>query len=183
MLANLRALFGVMVDIVLLRRGPESLPASPALLFAVVAMSVIASSFIVFVTPVTLAIALLQGLLGAAVMLLWFRMALVLAKKQERFLQTMTAVFGVNVLFVPVMIPLVGAMLPYLEKSDPANPPPAALLIITMMFGFWALWIEMRIVRLAFECPWIGAFLLVIGEFFAAGFVSMLLFGGAPNGA
>ena len=32
MLANLRALFGVVVDIVLLRRGPEDLPASTVLL-------------------------------------------------------------------------------------------------------------------------------------------------------
>ena len=37
MLANLRALFGVVVDIVLLRRGPEHLPASPALLAVTIA--------------------------------------------------------------------------------------------------------------------------------------------------
>jgi len=178
MLANLRALFGAMVDIVLLRRGPEQLPVSSALLYTVVALSIITSCFFVLVTPVTLPLALAQGVVSAAVMLLWFRTALRIANKSERFLQTMTAIFGVNVLFVPVMVPLYGAMLPYIEKANPANPPPAALLIITLMFGLWALWIEMRIVRAAFECPWIGALLIVIGEFFASGLVLMMLFGG-----
>jgi len=39
MLANLRALFGLLVDIVLLRRGPESLPASPSLLVIVIVLN------------------------------------------------------------------------------------------------------------------------------------------------
>jgi hypothetical protein len=182
MLANLRALFGALVDIVLLRRGPEHLPASAALLFAMVALSVICSTFIVIVSPIALLPALLQGAVGAAVMLLWFRTALKLANKAERFLQTATAIFGVNVLFVPVMVPLVGAMLPYLDKPNPNNPPPAALLIITLMFGLWALWVEMRIVRAAFDCAWIAAFLLVVGEFFASMIVLMLLFGGTQPG-
>jgi hypothetical protein len=174
-------MFGVVVDIVLMRRGPEQLPASPALLATVVTLSVIGSTFMAFVSPVSVPVALLQGLVGAAVMLLWFRLALQLAGKAERFLQTMTAVFAVNVLFVPVMVPLVGALLPYLEKPDPKVPVPAALLIITLLVGLWALVVEMRIVRSAFECPWIGAFLLVFGEIIAAGFVSMLLFGETPS--
>ena len=54
MLANLRALFGVFVDIMLLRRGPEHLPASPVLLGIVVAVDVILYSIAdrLFVRPV-----------------------------------------------------------------------------------------------------------------------------------
>jgi len=181
MLANLRALFGVVVDIVLWRRGPEQLPASPALLACVVALSIVGSALMCLVTPTSLASALAQGMVGAGVMLLWFRTALTLAGKRERFLQTATAIFGVNVLFVPAMVPLVGAVMPYMQKADPNVPPPAALLIVTFAIGLWAFLVEMRIVRAAFECAWFAAFLLVIGEILAAGFVGMLLFGEPPS--
>jgi hypothetical protein len=46
MLANLRALFGVIADIVLLRRGPENLPASLPLLVFTVALYAVVASFV-----------------------------------------------------------------------------------------------------------------------------------------
>ena len=182
MLVNLRALFGVVLDIILLRRGPEQLPASSTLLAASVALYVIGYSFFTFVMPLALPVALLQAAVGAAVMLLWFRLALTVAGQPERFLQTLTAIFAVNVLFLPIMVPLLGAVLPYIEKADPNVPIPAALFIVTMIVGIWGLLVEVRIVRTAFECPWIGGFLLVVGEFFASLFVSALLFGAARGG-
>lgn len=183
MLANLRALFSSVVDIILFRRGPENLPASQALLAVLVAVSIVGSVIMSAVASLPTSNALLESVVGSAVMLLWFRVALAVAGKRERFLQTMTAIFGVNILFLPVMVPLLGALLPYLEKSDANTPPPAALFLITLLVGVWAFAVEIRIVRAAFECPWIGAVLLVIGEFFAAGFVAMLLFAPAATGA
>jgi hypothetical protein len=177
MLANLRALFGCVVDIILLRRGPEALPASQGLLVVLVALNVGGSLIMAAATSVPLASALLQILVACAVMLLWFRGALVVAQKRERFVQTMTAMFGVSALFLPVVIPLLRALSPYLEKPDPNVPPPAALALITFFVLIWALVVQVRIVRDAFECPWFGAILLVAGEFIAASFVSMLLFG------
>jgi hypothetical protein len=182
MLVNLRALFGSVVDIILFRRGPENLPASQTLLAIVVALSVLGSTAMSAVSSLPASRALLEGVIGSAVMLAWFRIALALANKRERFLQTVTAIFGVNTLFLPAMVPLFGALLPYLEKADPNSPPPAALLLITLFVGIWALVVEVRIVRAAFECPWIGAILLVVGEFFAAGFVAMALFGNPARG-
>ncbi|HET9863314.1 MAG TPA: hypothetical protein VFP37_07705 [Steroidobacteraceae bacterium] len=182
MLVNLRALFGVVLDIILLRRGPEQLPASPTLLVAAVVLYVAGFSFFVLVLPLTLPAALIQSALGAAVMLLWFRIALAIAGKPERFLQTLTAIFAVNVMFLPILVPLLGAVLPYLEKADPSVPIPAALVIVTMIVGIWGLLVEVHIVRAAFECPWVGGFLLVVGEIFASVFVASLLFGGAHAG-
>jgi hypothetical protein len=182
MLVNLRALFGVVLDIILLRRGPEQLPASATLLAASVLLYVVGFSFFVIVLPLTLPAALMQSAVGAAVMLLWFRLALTIAGKPERFLQTLTAIFAVNVVFLPILVPLVGAVLPYVEKADPKVPVPAALLIVTMIVGIWGLIVEVRIVRMAFDCPWVGGLLLVLGEMFASLFVSALLFGGAQGG-
>jgi hypothetical protein len=115
-------------------------------------------------------------------MLLWYRLALIIAGKPERFLQTLTAIFAVQVLFIPIMVPLFGALLPYVQKADPAVPVPAALFIVTMIVFVWGLLVEVRIVRTAFDCPWIGGFLLVLGEFFAGIFVAALLFGGSQGG-
>jgi hypothetical protein len=183
MLANLRALLGVIVDIILFRRGPEAVPASQVLLALVVAINVAGSVLLGGSTGTSFGEALLQSLLGCTVMLLWFRAALVLARKAERFLQTVTALFAVNAVFLPAMVPMFAALVPYLEKSDPATQPPAALFMLTLIVGFWVLIVQVRIVRAAFECPWIGAILLVVGEVFAAGFVAMLLFGSPEKGA
>src|SRR5262245_46831421 len=98
MLANLRALFGSVIDIILLRRGPEALPASQTLLAIVVALNVFVPVVIFGLLALPVTSALLASLVSTAVTLLWFRGALALANKRERFLQTMTAILGVNVL-------------------------------------------------------------------------------------
>jgi len=183
MLANLRALFGSVVDIILFRRGPENLPASQALLAIVVALSIVGLVAMSAVASLPASRALLGGLIGSGVMLLWFRAALALANKRERFLQAMTAMFGVNTLFLPLMVPLLGALAPYMEKADANTPPPPALLLIFMFVMVWGFVVEMRIVRAAFECPWLVAALLLIGEFFAANVVAMLFFGEPAKGA
>jgi hypothetical protein len=181
MLANLRALFGVVVDIVLLRRGPEHLPVSPALLGWLVVLSIIGTGLMSLVTPVSMPMAVGQGIIEAAVALLWFRAAFAAAGKLERFLQTMTAMFAVEVLLRPIMIPLVGALAPFVLKADPNSPPPAALFLITMFICIWAVVVYVRIVSLAFEWPWFVAFLLLVGQFCALVLVLSLLFGGAPS--
>lgn len=157
------------------------MPVSLALLIFVVALSVVATAIMGAATGLALPNALLQAAVGSAVMLLWFHVALALARKRERFLQTMTALFGVNVLFVPVMTPLMAAVLPYLEKPDAAVSPPAGAMLLLFAIGLWALVVEVRVIRSAFEVPGIVALLLVIGEIVAAGIIGSLLFGQPAN--
>jgi len=176
MLANLRALLGVIIDIILLRRGPEAVPASLVLLVFFVVLN-LGGMLLGRVDQASLGQALVQSLVGCGVLLAWFHAALVVARKRERFLQTVTALFAVNALFLPVVIPMTAAIMPYVEKPDPANPPPAALMLLTLALAIWVLVIQVRIVKLAFECPWLGAFLLVIGEIIFASMVAVLLFG------
>ena len=177
MLANLRALFGSVVDIILFRRGPENLPASQTLLAIVVALSLLVSVAMSTVTTLPTSDVLLGGIVGGAVMLLWFRVALSVVNKLERFLQTMTAIFGVNTLFQPVLVPLTAALLPYFEKADANVPTPAALFLIWLFVGLWGSIVVVRIVRAAFECPWIIAILLVVGEILTANTIGSLLLG------
>jgi hypothetical protein len=177
MLANLRVLFGRLVDIVLLRGGPESLPASPGLLVAMVLLNAAVSVTVVALIPTAPEFSPLELIMSIAVPLAWYHVAFRLVKKPERFVQTMTAFFGVNTLFQPIVSPLFATMLPYLEKQDPAMPPPAALSLLFLAITVWLLVVWVRIVHAAFEWPYVGAIIFVFAQNFAAIFIYALVFG------
>lgn len=184
MLANLRALFGVVVDIILLRRGPEHVPASGTLLVLIVAVYVALytlayATFIIPVVPVTPRSWALQIVMAVLIELAWFRVAFQVARKPERFTQTMIAMFSVSTLFVPALA-MVGTLMPYM-KEGPAAQPPAMLSFLTAFVGVWMVVALIRIVRAAFEWNWP----LAIAFFFAANFVPVIflaaLFGNSPK--
>jgi len=177
MLANLRALFVRVVDIVLLRRGPESLPASSTLLAIVVALNVAVAALLNSILPSAPPNWASQLLVSTFVPLLWFRLAFVLAKKPERFLQTMMAFFGANLLFLPALVPLVSALLPYIGNQDPAVVPPAGLSLLGAFFAVWLLIVWVRAVHAAFGWPYFAAAIFIFGQNFAAAAVYALLFG------
>lgn len=178
MLANLRALFGVIMDIVLLRRGPEHLPVSQALLVVVAAASTVANSLLVVAMGQPFAPALLMCTVGSLVMVAWFRFLLSVVNKRERFLQTLTALFSISALFVSLLIPVLPVLAPYFATNAPAEPPPAMPTFLALAIGFWASLLEVRIVRAAFECPWVVAIMLALSEFFVSQVVVVILFGG-----
>jgi hypothetical protein len=177
MLANLRALFGVVIDIILLRRGPESVPASQVLLGFFVALNMGGSLLISRASSTPLGLALAQAAFASLMLLAWYQVALALAQKRERFLQTMTAMLAVNAFFLPPALPLYIALLPYMEKQDPTSPPPGALSLLAVGLAVWLLVVQVRILRLAFEWHWLLALLLFLGQFLFAGVVAALIFG------
>ncbi len=179
MLANLRALFSVVVDIILLRRGPEQLPASSALLGVTVGIYMVISAMVVASVSTPDRNWPLELIIGAASMLVWYRVALQLVKKRERYPQTMTAMFGVSTIFAPLLVPMLNSVATQVQaKQQPSQ-------FITMLALFLMVWlvvIFVRIVRAAFEWPWPGALLLVIGQEIFSILVFVLVFG-APAGA
>ena len=179
MLANLRALFSVVVDIILLRRGPEQLPASSVLLAVTVAIYVAISAMVIASVSTQDANWPLELVIGTATMLTWYQVALQLAKKRERYAQTMTAMFGVSTIFAPLLVPMLSSVAAHVQaKQQPSQ-------FITMLALFLLVWlvvIFVRIVRAAFEWPWPAALLLVIGQEIFSILVFVLVFG-APTGA
>jgi hypothetical protein len=177
MLANLRALFVRLIDIVLLRGGPEQLPASPSLLVILVllngAVSVLIASLIAALPDTTV----LEFIVGSLVPLVWFYFAFTIVKKPERFVQTMIAYFGVNILFQPLVVPMLTALRPYMEKQDPSAPAPAALSLLFLAIGLWVITIWVRIVRSAFEWPIFVAIIFVFAQNLVALYVYAMLFG------
>lgn len=99
----MRELIRLFVEITLLRRGPQDLPASFPLLVltvgAYVAVTALASGLLPPSPgwPVTLAI-------DVVFTLGWYAALLQFARRGERFLQTATAVFGLQMLLTPPLV-------------------------------------------------------------------------------
>jgi len=180
MLANLRILFARLIDIVLLRAGPEALPASPAVLAFTILLNATVSVLMVVLVPGVPAFNPLELLVSLVVPLLWFQVAFALEKKRERFLQTMTALFGVNSLFMPFITPVLVALLPYMQKQDPNTPPPAAMTLLLLVLGIWQLVVLVRIVRAAFEWNYVAVVIFVLAQNLASLFIAAALFGVPP---
>ena len=178
MLANLRALFGVVIDIVLLRRGPEQLPASPTLLVSTMALFAVVASLVSSQAagdnpswPQELAVAIVM-------IPLWYRVALQLAGKRERFLQTVTAMFAVLLLFAPLAVPALGMLMEQQQAYETTKVPPSGLLtFIVLALVVWRFLIYVSITRAAFEWPAIPAVLLVLAQEFAMLFLLIALAG------
>ena len=181
MLANLRALFGVVVDIILLRRGPDAVPASQFLLALVVALNLGGSLLLGRIDSGALGLALAQSVVSFLALLAWYHTALIIARKRERFLQTVTALLAVNAVFLPAAAPMYSALMPYIEKADSASPPPGALLMLALAVGIWVLVVLVRIVRSAFEWGWLASVLLLLGGLFVPAVIVSAMFSGSPN--
>jgi hypothetical protein len=180
MLANLRALFAVVVDIVLLRRGPEHLPASPMLLAILVAAYAAITGLVyhVMATPdprwpmvVTLVV---------VVTMVWYRVALQLVNKSERFTQTLTAMFALRVLFTPLDLPIRITLYSQIQAGvEPSN----ALALVFLVLVVWLFVLNVRIVRSAFDWQWPAAIIMVLAHEFALLLAAAALFGRAASPA
>jgi hypothetical protein len=175
MLANLRALFSVLVDIILLRRGPEQLPASPVLLAVAIGVYLAISAMVVASQAVQDRNWPLELIIGTATMLIWYQVALHLARKRERFQQTMTAMFGVSTIFAPLLVPMLNSVVTQMQAKEQ---PSQFLSMLSLFLLVWLVVIFVRIVRSAFEWPWPAALLLVIGQEIFSILVFVLIFGG-----
>ena len=183
MLVNLRVLLRRLLDIVLLRAGPESLPASSGLLAVIVAVNVAVSAIVTALMSAAPHNWQWQLVVGTVVTLLWFQVAFALVNKPERFVQTTSAFFGAYTLFVPALLPLFVMLLPFIEKQDPANPPPAMPTLLAAALGIWLLIVQVRIVRAAFEWPYFASIIFIFGLNIASALVYGMLFGVPPGTA
>jgi hypothetical protein len=170
-----------MVDIVLMRGGAENLPASPSLLVIVVILNIAVTATVLALIPMSHETSIFELVVSVLVPLLWYQLAFALANKAERFVQTMIAFFGLNILFQPLLAPMIATLLPYVEKQDPNVTPPAALSLLFFLVAVWLLIIWARVVRAAFEWPYFLAIVFIFGQNIAAVFVDAMLFGSPPD--
>jgi hypothetical protein len=102
------ALFDYFVDLCLLRRGPQDLPASGTVLALCFGANILVGTLLIVGADMGLALSLLESLAEAALVLgvLW----LILAGRglRARFLQTASATLGAAALLGMVALPLLG---------------------------------------------------------------------------
>jgi drug/metabolite transporter (DMT)-like permease len=145
------------LQLLLMRRGPQSLPASGLLLVLTVAgylaVSCAASWFL---PPAANWPALL--LLDVAFLLAWNAVVLRLAGRAERILQTTTAVFGIQLLLAPPLVAL-----DWLEQryhGDPSWEGPLVFLGLALLV--WLVMANSRIMSAALEWSLTASVALVV---------------------
>jgi hypothetical protein len=151
------------VDIMLHRRGPESLPSSRFLFWALFALSIVADSAILWLAGES-ARAFVVALLVAGLDI-WFVWALLRTfNRQPRFRQTMTAMLGaelvLSILQAPLVRPLVEAPPP-----DPQNPTMTLPGVLLLLILVWSIDISAFVFSRALERPYVLCAAIVIGYF------------------
>ena len=154
------AIFGIYADIARFRRGPEDLPASANLLLVTLVCYALLDALLLSIAPnLPGNHAVLIGI-DIGVTLFWYWMLLRIARKPERYLQTVSAVFGFQLVLAPVLLATGWAFLKY--QADPTWQLPVALL--RLVVEVWALVVLSRILRSATGWPMAGCVALSIAQ-------------------
>lgn len=148
------------VGILRFRKGPEDVPASGGLLAAVLLGQVLLGLLVLSIPDQQRADSpLLAVALELGVMLLGVFLILRMAGFPERFLQTSTALFGVQLVIAPVLYAARWLLVTYQE--DPVMQGPA--LLVSAVIAVWLLVVGARILRSATNYPMLACLFLLIG--------------------
>ncbi len=146
------ALFNLFLDICLLRKGPQDMPASVAL----VKMCLLAyglSGLLVLLISTPAPVALLQILLDMVLLSGLLYLGLILRRRPKRFEQTLSALTGTGSLMGLLALPLMFWIVNQESGGDTTLP---SLLMLVLMV--WSIAIMAHILRYAFETSiWLGA--------------------------
>jgi hypothetical protein len=165
-------------DIAIFRRGPADLPVSwGLLLLTIVAQAIMGWVIGAILPPLPTqadapdhSLALL--LIDVVVVLLWGWVILQFAAKSERFVQTMTAVFGCQLVMQPLLAPAVWAVGFYGKESSWSLPMAALLSALSV----WTLMVMGRVLRAATDWSMFPCLALVLGQGLLTYLVSVVLF-------
>lgn len=161
-------------DILRLKRGPEDLPVSAGLLFTTVVLRIGLGLLANAVIPQQENHPTALMLIDCMVVLVWGRAVLQVARRPERYLQTLTAVFGCELL-LQVVAGI--ALASYVAATVAANDILAqfAAMVIYGVY-LWILIAVVRILRSATGWPVIGCIVAVVVQGFVTLAVAVAIF-------
>jgi len=154
------AILGLFADIARLRRGPEDLPASSTLLLLTIVAYAALDALLLSITPGLPGNSIVLIAIDMAVTLAWYAMLLRIAQKPERYLQTVTAVLGFQLVLAPILLASGWLFLKY--QADTTWQLPASM--VRLAVEVWALIVLSRILRSATGWPMFGCVALSIGQ-------------------
>ena len=144
--SQLSAALRTLVSITRLKSGPEDLPASLSLLVAIIVLATIPDLLTLTIVPLPAEVnPVLLIAVDIGTTLVWFGAILRLAGRPERFLQTLAAMFGIQIILAPALVFAGWFYITY--QKDPTLGGPAILL--GAIVGIWTLVIQARILRSA----------------------------------
>jgi hypothetical protein len=147
------------VGIVRFRKGPEDLPASIALLAAALAGAVLLRIALLSIpTPETTINAVVVMVLDLGMTLLCVFAALRAAGHAARFLQTITAIFGAQVVLAPLLFASRWMLLTYYEQPGIGS----VARLFYVVVAVWMLAVMVRILRSATGWPMFACVLLAM---------------------
>ncbi len=166
-------LLRLFVDIALMRRGPDSAPAAPAALVTTIALYALGVALMVWALQLTERNWQGQVAVGIAFTLTWYWILLRFGGKPERYMQTVTAILGYQLVLLPLQL---GVQVWLGDDVDAATAPIVPQILFVLMLA-WSLAVNTRIVRAALEWPAMIAGSVVLAEFFTSLVLSAALFG------
>jgi hypothetical protein len=150
-------LFLAFVDIMFHRRGPQDIPSSPFLFWALLAASLGVELVVTLSnggTALTVTVAILVTGLN-----LWFVWALLRVFNHERrFRQTMTALLGADTILTLVHAPFV----PFIEIPNSEEPTLTIPMLVTTFVFVWSVDINAFVFSRALERPYLLCVAIVI---------------------
>ncbi|MEP7312769.1 MAG: hypothetical protein ABI859_09310 [Pseudomonadota bacterium] len=147
-------------EIAVFRRGPEDLPTSAVLLLLTIAAYLLVTLGLGSVMPVTAGNRIDLLALGAAFVVACYWVVLRLAGRPERFLQTVTAVFGFQLVIAPINVGFRALFQRYAGGEPLALP--VWFMLLAMLLAVWTLAINGRILRSATGWPLFSCIVLVV---------------------
>ena len=151
------------VDIMLHRRGPDSLPSSQFLLWTLLALSIVADCALLWLageSARSFAVSLLVTGFD-----LWFVWAVLRTfNRQPRFRQTMTAILGAELLLTALQAPLVRPLVEA-PPPDPQSPMVTLTGVLWLAILVWAIDISAFVFSRALERPYLLCVAIVIAYF------------------
>ena len=174
------AILKLYLDIALLRRGPEDVPASRNLLWATLLAFVALNALLTLAFRPTTDNWPLQLLVSVGFTLLWYRVLLGLFGRPERYQQTVTAIFGFGCIITPLIVPVSGMMAPLADHPEQAMP----WMLLLLPLAIYLLYVTARILRAAIERPMFQCVTLVLLQTFLEPLLLLTMFGAdLPAGA
>lgn len=167
-------LLRLFMQIALLRKGPQDLPASPMLLTLTIAVFSGVDLVVGTVLPPVADRWLWASTqaVGIVFTIFWYAMLVYVVKKPERYLQTCTAVFGFQILLSPLLV--VAQWLSRRFEQDSLGG--SAVSLISFALLIWILAANSHIVKEALEWAMAPSVALVILEALAGELLVLTFF-------
>jgi hypothetical protein len=154
MILGLRALVRLYFEIAIWRRGPQDVPAVTILLPLTAAAYVVLSLVIGEAVPSLRPGWLAAVLLDTAFLALWYWVLLLVVQRRERYLQTASALFGLQTILTAPSIGALWMSSRYLTENQMAHAPSGLVALSALMLvavNVWTLLATSYIVRAAIE--------------------------------